>query len=91
VQSAAIGVTGFVGKIFNFRFLQFVGRISYGIYIYHKPVPYFLKILIGNERMYSILPAFAWVIISLLFTLIIASLSWYIIEKPISRIKEKFI
>lgn len=72
--------------------LNFFGKISYGIYMYHfmiiPIIIYFLKknqininSLIGNIYLYSL---------SILLTLLIASISYYFFEKPFLNIKNKF-
>lgn len=38
VFGASVGITGIAGKIASFSPLRYVGRISYGIYLWHLPV-----------------------------------------------------
>ena len=85
------GVPGVVGRILETRALIFIGKISYGIYLYHNLmqwlVPYFsdqLGIPFPNQNQ-----EFVRFVIYLIITLIVASLSWFIIEKPLSKFKNK--
>lgn len=79
---------GMVGKLFDFPKLQYLGKISYGLYLYHKPVPYMLKLLLG--KMQVDINAWLLLIISLTITLIAAHLSYHFLERYFLRLKEKF-
>lgn len=77
--------------IFGNKYLRYLGKISYGIYLYHNLMqwllPYFLKELgipfldASNE-----LGRF---IVYFLMTIIVASISWYTIEKPLLSLKKR--
>lgn len=76
---------GTFSKIANNAVLRGIGRISYGVYVYHMP----LAALIG-----SMIPAFkmnTWanLPVKVTATLVVAVCSYYIIEKPINRFKAK--
>lgn len=68
----------------GFRILpERVPDISYGIYIYHIPVMYFITITCGITNSTE-------VILLMTFTVIPLSLaSWYLIERPALRLKPK--
>ena len=61
--------------------LCWVGRISYGVYLWHVPV-----FLIAKD---SPLPGRQRTIIILAFTFAVASLSYYVMERPILRLKDR--
>jgi peptidoglycan/LPS O-acetylase OafA/YrhL len=90
------------------RFLEnkavvYLGKISYGIYIYH----YFIFTLLNNYLDPFLRKHFHWksvfpfdnilginnLVVTTLFlflvTIAVASLSWHFIEKPINRLKER--
>ncbi len=74
------------------RFLQFTGRISYGIYIYHALVrfladPFLTKLIPQNSGVYYavIVPLYT------ALTLGVAYLSFRFIETPINRQKRRFV
>ncbi|GAB4416512.1 MAG: hypothetical protein Kow002_02320 [Anaerolineales bacterium] len=67
--------------------LRYIGKISYGMYIYHNAVIYFMAESAQFERLTSPLE---FSIFATLITLIISSLSFYVLEKPITDLKDKF-
>lgn len=88
VGSAAKGFTGMTGVCLEWSVLLYIGKISYGIYLYHNFMPrlvrYFASVVGLGEL--STLPMFACATI---LTLLTAAASWHFIEKPISRVKER--
>ena len=88
INTASSGFTGLIGRILELKVLTYIGKISYGIYLYHNLVPSLicgcLKLLNIN-RPTEIVFNF---IINSVVTIICATISWYIIEKPINRLKD---
>ncbi|MEX3555720.1 MAG: acyltransferase [Burkholderia gladioli] len=70
------------GRILCNPFTLYIGRISYGIYLYH--------LMIGNYIFYSTpigkLPIWVSTISSAAITVAVASLSWHLIERPLLSI-----
>ena len=62
--------------------LRFLGKISYGIYMYHLPIIYFLCCY--KLRGWQIYTA------AFVLTTLTAWLSYYVIERPFLRLKERF-
>ncbi len=89
-----------VNKLFlNSKALIYIGKISYGIYIYHKLLPSLTQYIvkqIGPNRMFTnsfYMEEYGQIIITgfnFLFLLVISSLSWYLVEKPINNLKKEF-
>ena len=87
-------------KILDQKFLIFLGKISYGLYVYHNFIPWLIRNLNGTEIRYqlnfkySILPndinPIIWFLLSILLLITISSISWFFIEKPILKLKSKF-
>jgi len=74
---AAMSGKGWLCSALRFRPLTYLGKISYGIYLYHFIIIVFLQ---------HYLNAF-WLAV---VTVGVASLSWYFIEAPILRLKKKY-
>lgn len=90
VGYAAQGFIGIAGKFLEAKPIVLVGRISYGIYVYHLLIAYSLpKIFNWLGLVY---PSSIWIIffLKLLTTIVIAIFSWNYIEKPINSMKKYF-
>lgn len=97
VGNAAYGFTGLTKDFLENRISVYLGRISYGLYIYHKFIYnfYYDSPTHPISRILKKLPFIAEnislkIIFLYLITIGIATLSWFLIEKPINRWKEKF-
>lgn len=70
--------------------LQYLGRISYGLYVYHFPVIWFagrIRDLGVSEKNAPLLI----LILSFAGTVAIASLSYFILERPFLKLKDRFV
>lgn len=79
------GFPGGVGAFFSWRPLCFIGRISYGIFVYHLILmfalePFAAEFGIGPRKHVA-----AWIFISGAATLTVSVLSWYLLESPALR------
>jgi peptidoglycan/LPS O-acetylase OafA/YrhL len=72
------------------RSLIFFGKISYGLYMYHLPLIRLISFLLAFISLPHILKDISLPVLGLLLTLIVASLSYYLIEAPFLRLKEHF-
>jgi peptidoglycan/LPS O-acetylase OafA/YrhL len=72
------------------RFVVHLGKISYGIYLYHFFMPDFYNQM--NDLFPNIFKIESPVKIPFLFisAIIFAELSWYIVEKPLLKLKSKY-
>ena len=92
VWRAAQGFRGVSGTILQLKPLAYVGKISYGIYIYHNFThllawyPSLLK-LFGLTYPASYIGQFA---LKTTATVLVASLSWHLFELPINNLKKYF-
>jgi len=77
-------------KFFELPILRYLGKISYGLCVYHFPIIWFSwrirDIWVMEESLAMPLTA----IISLVATIIVASLSYFLMERPILNFKEKY-
>lgn len=86
VDGAARGFRGPVGRLLQSPPVLYVGRISYGIYLFHGFVPHLLA------RFHAPLPQL-WILRFPLLagvTIAVASLSWYLLESPLNGLKRYF-
>ncbi|MEO8358927.1 MAG: acyltransferase [Vicinamibacteria bacterium] len=80
----------FIRRALEWAPLRFIGRISYGIYLYHL-----FLIPIGREvaRRYDLAPLDRGIEMFLIYgaiSIVLAMISWYAIEAPINRQKRRF-
>lgn len=71
------------------HYIDYFGRISYGIYMYHMLVFFFLELAIQYDWINSNY-AIYWAILSGLMTLLISHFSFVLLEKPFLKWKNKF-
>ena len=83
---------GLIKVILENKVILYLGKISYGMYLYHLFVPQLWTILLNHFKITFLTEdtiAVYWIkiIVYILTTIGIASLSWFVIEKPINNIK----
>lgn len=98
IQRAKEKFKGVTGWILDLPVLQYLGRISYGLYIYHDLMPMLWNMLTGKETQYPLPIAIftaSWMstpivnlVAQFVLLVIISSISWYLFEKPILRLKD---
>jgi len=72
-------------KIFTHPALRFIGKISYGLYLYHFII---YRVLDACFYHYNIhLLPFYTLLFKILLTFIVSVISWFCIEKPILKLK----
>ncbi len=82
------GNGGAWGALLDRRWMIHVGRISYGIYLYHKPIPIFFKAIQGHTAIE--VDPIVQLALALVLTFVVAELSYRWIERPFLRLKEHF-
>lgn len=76
--------------LFESKLAIHIGKISYGLYLYHLFMPDFYN------QMSDFFPSFFYtespykILFWFLFTLMFAELSWFLVEKPILQLKKRF-
>jgi len=90
ISSAARGFRGPVGWVLSSKPMTYVGKISYGIYVYHEFVPSLCHWFAGLLGITYSDGTWLQFTVTVLATLLIASLSWHLIEKPLNGLKRYF-
>ncbi|HXM34622.1 MAG TPA: acyltransferase [Pyrinomonadaceae bacterium] len=88
IARAADGMQGRMKLILEATPLIYIGRISYGLYVYHNFMPGIVQLFYRStgDRRGTVLAAIA----ATALTFLAAMVSWHLIEKPISRLKQSF-
>jgi peptidoglycan/LPS O-acetylase OafA/YrhL len=87
ISGAAEGFTGLPGFVLTRKPLLYIGKISYGIYIFHVPVVYLIN---SHGLKWSKPLPIPQSVVFLLATLVVAAISWHFFESPINRLKRLF-
>ncbi len=98
VDAAGRGLGGLAGRVLGAAPLRYVGRISYGIYVQHTFVRSLLLgvgALPGCAALGAWLRASAqdplrWAPFATGTVLLTATASWYLLERPLNALKERF-
>ncbi|MDP5081907.1 MAG: acyltransferase [Winogradskyella sp.] len=77
------GFTGIIKKILENKQLVFLGKISYGLYLYHMVIPFFVKKFNFATPLLNLL-------VGILLLILVTITSYYLVEKPINNLKRKF-
>ncbi|MBN8822480.1 MULTISPECIES: acyltransferase [unclassified Spirosoma] len=101
IGRAVLGFGGVMKWVLENRVSQYLGRISYGLYLYHnfvfnvyhtQPTHFTVR---SWRRITDLLPVlnssyFFQFSYFVFLTVLLATVSWYLIEKPINGLKDKF-
>ncbi len=90
VGRAAKGYADRWGRFLASTPLTYIGKISYGLYVYHL---FFVPLLMSVFRRlgwWDHVRGVRFVALGSLASLCVASLSWFFVEKPINRLKRYF-
>lgn len=88
IIKAVEGFGGAVGATLSNKYVVYVGRISYGIYVIHFPMKYYVERLTTAVHVVhtpGIIP-----VLNTVGTICLSALSWHFFEHPINKLKEKF-
>lgn len=79
VGKAIVGIGGWPGIFLNNSIVAFIGKVSFGIYIYHFLAIKMVRVFVDNHHMVFFL--------SLLTSSLLAGISWRLLESPINSLK----
>jgi peptidoglycan/LPS O-acetylase OafA/YrhL len=90
IYSASRGFSGPFGRLLEWRPIVYLGKISYGIYIYHFLVPLAFAAAATHFGVGYENSGFVNFIATSLVTFGVAALSWHLFERPINGLKRHF-
>ncbi len=92
IYSLTQGGLGMISSLFRNGLLAYLGKISYGLYVYHK-LGIFLAYQIVKqhiERERLIVYPVIGLLLSFIITVLISTISYQLLEKPFLKLKERF-
>jgi peptidoglycan/LPS O-acetylase OafA/YrhL len=94
VSFALLPGASYLKTVLNLRPLQFIGKISYGLYLWHTLVYLFLEksflYRVLRFQHHRSLSMFAVGTLEVAAAICVATASWYLLEQPCLRFKERF-
>lgn len=90
VYAASSGFSGIAGKILSAAPIVYLGRISYGIYVYHPLVAAVVRDRVRGFDLWSPRNIAVSSLILATLTVGVATISWYMLERPLNQLKNKF-
>lgn len=90
IYSASRGFGGLFGRLLEWRPIVYLGKISYGIYIYHFLVPLAFAALATHFGFGYEDSGFVNFVAASLVTFGVSALSWHLFERPINGLKRHF-
>lgn len=90
IAACVRGIGGFPGRVMSFGPFQYLGRISYGLYLYHAMAAWTVFDFVGpsvvNGYYRNMLVIFG---INIIVLIAITTASWFLIEQPINGLKSR--
>jgi peptidoglycan/LPS O-acetylase OafA/YrhL len=89
VCAAARGIGGPLGRLLEWAPLVYLGKISYGLYVFHFFVPNMTARLFGwwGIAIQEVCGPFLFVLLNGLVLVVMCALSWHFFEKQINDLK----
>jgi peptidoglycan/LPS O-acetylase OafA/YrhL len=84
------GWKGFAGYISRNKQVQYIGTISYGIYLYHMPVPFVYRAIAARAFPHFHMPDSVFLVFCFVVTIALAAFSYRFIETPFLKLKRYF-
>jgi len=91
VAWAALGLRWLPGQILTFAPMRYLGKISYGLYVYHYFAPYIVQAAARHFGWDSLLQSTPALLVTYtVFSVAVSVLSWHLYELPLNRLKRHF-
>jgi peptidoglycan/LPS O-acetylase OafA/YrhL len=75
--------------LLDMTWLRYIGKISYGIYVYHFPLLWFVERYF-EDRLTGGMAIWIKAAVALFATVLLSTLSYYLLEKRILNLKDRF-
>jgi peptidoglycan/LPS O-acetylase OafA/YrhL len=83
---------GFAGGLLEAGWLRRIGKLSYGLYLYHLPVFFFVDLFFHRSlRLRQFLGDGGLIVVKILLTFMTAGISFSLIESPINRLRDRWV
>jgi peptidoglycan/LPS O-acetylase OafA/YrhL len=89
VAGASRGFAGVAGAFLNASPVRYLGKISYGIYVYHLLVPYVLNWSLKTAGFAPLRKDLYGFAVYTAVTIAVASCSWFALERPFNALKDR--
>lgn len=90
IHLASIGIRGTIGRILDSAILRYLGKISYGIYLYHLVTWRLFAKVFSFLNISTLEKGWTTFFVCSILTVIVAALSWQLFERPINSLKDRF-
>lgn len=90
VYRASSGFEGAVGRLLSLSALIYLGKISYGLYVLHNFAGIPVSVVAGLFDLPVLKDGIPGILLKTFFTIVGASLSWHLFERPINSFKGRF-
>lgn len=90
VDKGSRGYSGFFGRICDNKIILELGKVSYGLYLIHNFTPAIIGWLYRSGFIPEVLYTDFGLLIKLILTVILAFISWHLLEQPMNRLKKYF-
>jgi peptidoglycan/LPS O-acetylase OafA/YrhL len=92
ILSGARGFKGWFGRLLQWPPIAYLGKISYGLYVFHNLTVYGLVFAVRNLHAPAVILTVPWArsLSLLVLTISAAAVSWHFFEKPLNDLKRFF-
>jgi peptidoglycan/LPS O-acetylase OafA/YrhL len=89
IAAASSGISGPAGAILNSRIVRYVGRISYGIYLFHLFLYGVTGVVLGRLSLPPLGRGPGCFVVMSAMSIAAAAVSWHLFEQPLNHLKER--